>query len=274
MNNKIAVLDFDGTLTLVKEEAKSFLINFKKDIAKLLNKADIEKEWQKAEKEILQNPDQYGWEYGGKIIAPANADPYILSTVTAQLLLNQAGELMEKNERDGLLQEIFRRNYSKSDLVFKKEAKGVLEALIQKMPVFIVTNSDPSIVAHKIEQLNPRNKEQLQLFGDAQKYSIDPDFDMVPETLTLNGLKREIFLRRKKYFDALNQIWNATNVKPRQTLVMGDIFESDLTLPAVLGCDIFLVSGLHTPAYEKEAVKTLFRGHISDSIEDIFKVID
>jgi len=44
MKNKIVVLDFDGTLTLADQEAKPFLINFKKDIADLLNKKDIDEE--------------------------------------------------------------------------------------------------------------------------------------------------------------------------------------------------------------------------------------
>jgi phosphoglycolate phosphatase-like HAD superfamily hydrolase len=274
MKNKIVILDFDGTLTLADQEAKPFLINFKKDIANLLNKKDIDEEWRKAEREILQNPDKYGWEYKGKIVAPPNADDYILATVIAKFLLDKGGVLMDINERDDILRQIFQHNYSKSGIVFKKGAKEILEVLIQKIPVFIVTNSNSDAVANKIEQLNPQGKEQIKLFGDAQKYSIDSGFDVVPEAITINGLKRAIYLRRKKYFDVLNQIWNTTFAKPQQTLVIGDIFELDLALPAILNCNIFLVTNSNTPSCEKEAVSHLFKGYVSKDIKDILKIID
>jgi FMN phosphatase YigB (HAD superfamily) len=273
MKNKIVILDFDGALTLVNEEAKPFLVSFKKDIANLLNKKDIDKEWKKAKREILQNPDKYGWEYKGRIVAPANADDYVLATATAKFLLDETEDLMDKNKRDDTLQQIFHRNYPKSGIVFKKETKEVLEELIKRMPVFIVTNSRPDTVMNKIEKLNPQGKEKIKIFGDAQKYSINSDFDAVPETMTINGLKRAIFLRRKKYFDVLNQIWKATSVKPEQTLVIGDIFELDLALPAILGCNIFLVVNSNTPSYEKEAVSVLFKGYASKNIKDILNVI-
>jgi len=273
MKNKIVILDFDGTLTLANEEAKPFLINFKKDIANLLNKKDIDKEWRKVEREILQNPNKYGWKYKGKIVAPPNADDYVLATVIAKSLLDKAGVLMDKNERDNILQQIFQCNYTKSGIVFKKEAKKVLEELIRKIPVFIVTNSRPDTVMNKIQKLNPQGKEKIKIFGDAQKYFIDFKFDAVPETITINGLKRAIFLRRKKYFDVLNQIWKAAVTKSEQTLVIGDIFELDLVLPAILGCNIFLVANSDTPSCEKEAVSVLFKGYVSENIKDILKVI-
>ncbi len=273
MKNKIVILDFDGTLTLADEEAKPFLINFKKDIANLLNKKDIDKEWKKAEREILQNPSGYGWKYKGKIVAPPNADDYVLATVIAKFLLDKAGVLMDMNERDNILQQIYQQNYSKSDIAFKKQAKEVLEELIKRMPVFIVTNSNSEAVANKIEKLNPRGKEKIALFGDAKKYVIDFKFDAVPENMTINGLNRVIFLRRKKYFDVLNKIWKATITKPEQTLIIGDIFELDLALPAILGCNIFLIANSNTPSCEKEAVSHLFKGYVSEDIKDILKVI-
>lgn len=273
MKNKIVILDFDGTLTLADQEAKPFLINFKKDIANLLNKKEIDEEWKKAEREILQNLDEYGWEYEGKIVAPANADSYLLGNVTAQFLLDKARKLMNKNERSRLLSQIWQHNYSKSSIVFKKEAKEILEDLIQKIPVFIVTNSRPDTIINKIEKLNPKGKEKIKIFGDAQKYLIDSSFEIVPETIIINGLKRAIFLRRKKYFDVLNQIWKTTLIKPEQTLVIGDIFEMDLALPAVLGCNVFLAANSSTLSYEKEAVSSLFKGCVSEDIKDILKVI-
>ena len=273
MKNKIVILDFDGTLTLVEEEAKPFLIGFKKDIANLLNKKDIDAEWGKAEREILQNPDKYGWKYKGKIVAPANADDYALATCIGQFLLDETGGLIDKNKRDDILEQIWQHNYSKSGIVFKKEAKEVLEELIKKIPVFIITNSRPDTVINKIEKLNPQGKEKIKIFGEAQKYVIDFNFDAVPENMTINGLNRVIFLRRKKYFDVLNQIWKATFVKPEQTLVIGDIFELDLALPAVLGCNIFLIANSNTPSCEKEAVSHLFKGYVSKNIKDILDVI-
>ena len=273
MKNKIVVLDFDGTLTQVKEEAKPFLKSFKKDYANFLSKDNLDKEWEEIEKEILKNPEQYGWKDKGLIIAPAKVDDYILASVVAQVLLDKYDVFKKDKERDEIVHQIFRQNYLKSKICFKKEAKEVLEKLIKKLPVFIVTNSRPDAVLNKIQVLNPLGKEKLKIFGEAQKNWLDANFDLVPEFIKIQGLERKIYLRRKRYYDVLNQIWEQSSVKPEQCLIVGDVFELDLVLPAKLGCNIFLITNSQTPDYEKQAVKDLFKGYVSEDIRDILKVI-
>ena len=89
----------------------------------------------------------------------------------------------------------------------------------------------------------------------------------MPEFIKIQGLERKIYLRRKRYYDVLNQIWEQSSVKPEQCLIVGDVFELDLVLPAKLGCNIFLVTNSQTPDYEKQAVKDLFKGYVSEILE-------
>ena len=274
MKTKIVILDFDGTLTNTKKEAKPFLIGFKKDIAKLLNKKNIDKEWKKKEKEIWRNSEIAGGEFRGKIVSRCNVDSYMEAATIAQQLLEEAKIFKDKNKRDKVIEEIYRRNYLKTTISFKRGSKEVLEGLIQKISLFIVTNSRPDAIIKKLEKLNPRGKEKIKIVGDAEKYYADSNFDAVPETITINGLKRPILLRRKKYFDVLSRIWKETSYKPKQTLVVGDNLELDLVLPAVLGCNIFLVINSNTPSYEIEAVTHKFKGYASKDIKDILKVIN
>lgn len=271
--NKIVIFDFDGTLTQAQEEARPFLTGYKEDIAELLGKADINEEWEEAKRVVLQSPGRYGWKDKGLVIASPNTDEYVLARSIAQFLLSQRRILENSRERENFLQKVFRRHYQKSATIFKPEAREVLETLVDQRPLTIVTNARPDAVARKMARLNPRGKEKIRIFGDAQKYVLDSGFDAVPETMEIAGLDRKIYLRRRKYFDVLNAIWQEYHVAPEQTLIVGDSFELDLVLPATLGCRIFLVADERTPNYEKEAVRDMFHGQVSEDLNDILKII-
>lgn len=256
------VLDFDGTFTDVEHEAVPFLDAYRTALAELVG-ASIDEPWERAVEKVRRDPDAYGFEFAGRIVAPSHADPYILATSVATLVLDEAG-LGSRVERAEALENIFRTAYAESDTKFRDDAREVVEAVLDHgAPVFVVSNSHTKPVTEKLARLTPRGAEALQVRGNARKFDLvepevaDDRFTRVPESLRVEGLSRPVYLRRGRYFDALKRIWDETDTTPAFTLVCGDIFELDLALPAALGASIHLVARERTPAYEHDAVAAL-----------------
>lgn len=251
---ELLVLDFDGTFTRVDDEAVPFLVEYRAGLASVLG-APIEEDWERARRVIEADPDRYGWEHEGRIVAPSHADPYVLATTIAQLLLRERG--LDR----GVTEQLYRESYAKAATVFRDDARVVVEAaLARRVPVVVVTNSRTTEVEKKIARLEARGSERLTVLGDACKWMLteperpDPRFDAVPEELRVDGLGRPILLRRGRYFDALASVWQRTGTTPAGTLVCGDIYELDLALPAVLGARVHMVGRPSTPSYERAAV--------------------
>jgi len=266
------ILDFDGTFTDVEREAIPFLAAYRDDLAETLGAGAIEG-WDEVAAEIGKNPDNYGWEFDGRIVAPSHADPYIMATSTAQKLFDDHGVMTDPVERRSFLEVVFRRNYPKAANVFRPDARDVVEALLAtELPVFVVTNSLTDAVEDKLDDLAPKGREKLRVFGNAKKYVIaEPEgdasaLDDLPESQSVPGLDRPIFLRRGLYWDALATVLADTGATPARTLVAGDIFELDLALPAALGFPIHLVARPGTPTYERQAVTTHVRGVVSEDL--------
>ena len=267
MTVKCVVLDFDGTFTDVEEEARPFVQVFKRYVADLLGHAHVNKEWKQHEAAILADPQKYGWEFDGKIIAPATADPYLLCTNVAQHLFDDAHILGDLMVRTTVCQALYKLAYSQhSGRAFKAEAKPTLEALVQTgLPIFIATNSDPNAVGEKLDALAFNGREQIKVHGDAMKYVLetpessrsDPLFDAVPATQRVPGCPRPIYLRRPRYFDVLRKIGAEARAQPDEMLVCGDVYELDLALPAALGAAIHLVRRPELLPFEETAVLDL-----------------
>ncbi len=251
----LIILDFDGTFTDVEEEAIPFLDHYRRGLAELAG-ASIDDAWARALAIVRQDPDAHGFRFEGRIVAPSHADPYILSSCVSQIVLEEFGL---RSDIDGL-EPLFHESYRHADTVFRPDALEVAEeALAQGVPVHVLSNSRTDNVVAKLEELSSELLARLQVQGDARKFHlVEPDspdarFDAVPEVLELDGLPREVYLRRGRYFDALRTIWDATDTTPERTLVCGDIFELDLALPAALGATVHLVGREGTPAWERRA---------------------
>jgi phosphoglycolate phosphatase-like HAD superfamily hydrolase len=257
---ELVILDFDGTFTRVDDEAKPFLAEYRAGLEALLG-APIDEPWEDARARIAADPDRYGWEYEERIVAPSHADPYILATSIAQLLLRERG-LRGGEARPAILEELFRAAYAKATTVFREDAREVIEhVLALGVPAYVVTNSRTVDVERKIAALGARESERLRIRGEAQKWVIaeparpDRRFMGLPAELRIEGLARSILLRRGRYFDALASIWEETGATAERTLVCGDIYELDLALPARIGAAIHMVGRPSTPAYERAAVR-------------------
>ena len=261
------VLDFDGTFTLVDDEAVPFVDAFRDGLAREIG-AEFEARWQEAAATIAAAPDRFGWEYDGVIVAPSHADPYIRCTTIGQRLLEAAG--VPAGRRTEVLQGLYRTCYPLSRTVFRPDAKLVVEALVASgLPVHVVTNSATAHVQAKIDGLDPIGKGSIRVRGDAKKYVLaeparkDPTFDALPERTAVAGLSRPVWLRRGFYYDALRTIWDETGASPETTVVCGDIFELDLAMPASLGARVHLVARPETPDYERRAARAVPGGSTS-----------
>jgi hypothetical protein len=254
------VLDFDGTFTDVEREAIPFLEVYREGLERLVG-APIDERWARAVEVVEGDPDAHGFEYGGRIVAPSHADPYILAPSVANLVLAEHRELSGEARAEAL-EGLFAESYAKADTVFRPDAREVVEAVLGNgAPVFIVTNSRTAHVADKVRALVPERAERIEIRGDARKFHLvdpepsDPRFAALPESMWVEGLGRPMYLRRGRYFEALRRIWKETGATPEGTIVAGDIFELDLALPAALGARVHLVARARTPSYERAAAE-------------------
>jgi FMN phosphatase YigB (HAD superfamily) len=284
MSTECILLDFDGTFTRVDDEAAPFLRGFREGLALHVG-AERAARFDDVVKAVLADPDHHGWENEGRIVAPAHADPYIMATTVGQLLLSEAG-ISSRTERTEILQGLYATNYPKSDIVFRHDARRVVEAVLRTgKPVYVVTNSKTEHVAAKIRQLDPAGGEHLVIRGDARKFVItepaeitDEDWarrwTRVPETLNVSGLGRPVHLRRGHYFEALRKILDEQGLEPEQAIVCGDIWELDLALPAALGFRVHLVARPGTPEHEKRAVRSTAFGSVSIELGGLLEQLD
>lgn len=269
------ILDFDGTFTDVEQEAVPFLEAYRDELTAKLG-PEVTGWWDEVAKQIGENPNGFGWEFDGHIVAPSHADPYIMATSTAQKLLDDHDLLMDHEERRVFLDALFKANYPKARSIFRPEAKEVAERLIASgVPCFVVTNSHTEAVDKKLDELAPKGRDKLPVYGNAKKYVIaQPEvannrFSDVPESLNVDGLERPIYLRRGLYYDVLETVLQRASAQPERTLVCGDIFELDLALPSALGYQIHLVARPGTPDYERDAVERIGDGAVSESLRPV-----
>jgi phosphoglycolate phosphatase-like HAD superfamily hydrolase len=274
------VLDFDGTFTDVVAEGMPFVRHFKSQLAGLLGQPAerLEAAWREEEAAVIAGAHAFGWDIGGRVVAPAIADPYLLSNAVARQLMNRFGALPDAAARHEALQEFYREAYKLTGTAFKPEAKEVLEALLTTgLPIWIVTNAHTDLVEAKLDRLAPKGRERLKVKGDARKYLLeepqptDARFTALPESIRFEPLlPRPVYLRRGKYYEALRTIWSETGTGPESTLVAGDIYELDLALPAALGAHVQFVSRENALAYELKAMELLGpRGGVDRSLRAI-----
>jgi FMN phosphatase YigB (HAD superfamily) len=255
---KCVILDFDGTFTDAEAEGAPFARAFKAGLFDLVGR-DVSAEWDAMRRTIDASPHRFGWVFDGNIVAPALADPYILSTTIAQGVLDRVGILKEPEHRNAVVQGLYHWAYGKTLSVFRPEAKEVLETVLAKgLRTYCITNASTDGVIKKLEMLMPGvvAEERIAIFGDAQKFWIgtpdraDASWAKLPDEYRVDGLDRPILVRRGRYYNALQRVLEAAACEPKDVIVCGDIFELDLSLPLNLGMQIHLVRGATTPEYE------------------------
>ena len=124
--SRLVIFDFDGTLTDAEQEGLPFRDGYLEDLALL---ADIEREQafalaERFEAEVAGMADAFGWNFNGRIVAPAGVDPYLRMMPVARKIFDHAGVFLDLEQRDRLLDRIlYKYNYGKSATVFRDGAR-------------------------------------------------------------------------------------------------------------------------------------------------------
>jgi FMN phosphatase YigB (HAD superfamily) len=258
---RLVILDFDGTMTDAEAEGAPFRDGYLQDLATLTGRPleEVLALAERFEVEVAQNPDDHGWMFHGHIVAPASVDPYLRIMPVARKVFDAFGAFASEADRTRLLDGIlYKYNYQKTRIAFRTGAREALAGL-EGTETYVVTNSHTEAVRAKVEALGAQWLAP-RVHGRAQKYVIDDAFDLVPERLQLPGLARPVLLRRRAYFEVLDGLRRSAGATWAEVLVVGDIFELDLSLPLALGARVGLVVNDFTPAYERAFVEGHERG--------------
>lgn len=258
------ILDFDGTITNLEEEASPML--------KKWNELFSEKTgfpYEKLKEEIseisekVKNDSSQGWKDNntGEIVTRADADPYTFQTVTYQNLIKkiEENEELEKynipktgKEQFDFLVDIFKKSQPYAQTSFREGEKATrqfLDELTKNYNVSIITNSEKDPVVNKLVRLGG-GIFPLDIKESAKKYKLDNSMEEVPEKHNFSHFPRPVALRRKMYKDKIDELKNNKGFKPENTSVIGDIFEFDLALPEYLGYNIVQVRTPNIKDYE------------------------
>jgi FMN phosphatase YigB (HAD superfamily) len=272
------VLDFDGTLTDADAHAPAFHEASRRELARRLgwDHARLQREWQRARAVVAGLPRHAAWFVGGRGVCPAAADPYLIANSVAKRILSEQRPGLGAAAIEAEVLEVHRAAYERVLPPFRAEARTVLEELSGGgLHVRVVTNSRTGAVARMLDSLAFAGRDRVIVRGDAGKFrvcasaSADARFEALPEVVEWPEVGRPIHLRRGAYFDLLHAIWEETGTEPESTLVVGDVFELDLVMPAALGSHVHLVLRTGTPPHEAHLARRLARGTAGPRLTDV-----
>lgn len=274
------VLDFDGTLTDADAHAPAFYEASGQELALRLGWDDstLRREWQRARAVVAGLPSTAAWMVDGRGVCPATADPYLIANSVTQLLFSEHRPGLGSAALTAGVLEVHRAAYQRVPPPFRPEARSVLEELCAGgYGMRVVTNSHTQAVAGMLDSLSFRGRDQVVVRGDAGKFLIcdsaapDARFESLPEVAEWPGVGRPIHLRRGRYSDLLRTTWEETGTDPASTLVVGDVFELDLAMPAALGTHVHLVTRAGTMPHEEHLARMLARGDASARLTTILE---
>ena len=274
----LLVLDFDGTMTDAEVEGGPFRSGYLEDISILtgLPMDEVNALAETYSQEVFENAHAYGWDFQGRIVAPAVVDPYLCMMYVARKIMDKAGVFTNYTDRTRLLDGIlYKYNYGKTLNAFREGAREVLESF-KGTATYVVTNSHTIPVKEKLTSLGQEPDGSCTLdwlvervYGSAKKYYLQDDFERVPEAMTLEGLPRPVLLRRQKYHAVLSKLLADEGMSWEELVVVGDIFELDLSLPLAMGARVGLLANSFTPDYEKNFLASHPRGHVLHHVDEI-----
>ena len=276
----LVVLDFDGTLTDADAHAPAFHAASGRELAHRLgwDETRLGREWQRAREAVAAFSAHAGWEVGGYPVAPAAGDPYLIANSVVKRLLAEHRPDLGRDALGAGVMEVHGAAYESAPPPLRPETREVLEELCASgRHVSVVTNSRTGTVERLLGSLALRCRDQVMVRGDANKFSVGPvtaadaRFESLPEAVRWPGLAREIHLRRGPYFDVLRALWDGTGTGPDSTLVVGDVFELDLAMPAALGTHAHLVVRAGAPAHEVQLARRLSRGEADERLTAVLE---
>lgn len=267
-------LDFDGTMTDAELEGAPFTSGYLDDLALLVGRspddAEIAAIAERTRAAIASDPEA-AFVWNGKQVAPSGVDPYLRVVPIAHAILDAFGAFPREPDRAALLGRLlYKYNYAKTTVVPRAGARALLAGLAGT-DTWVVTNSHTDHVRHKIGVIDAGSGElawmSTRVRGLASKFEIDDAWDGAPAELALDGLRRPVLLRRRKYHAVLSELLGGRGFD--ELTVVGDIFELDLAMPLALGARVGLVAGPGTPAHELAYVRSHPRAKLLGSLDEV-----
>ncbi|MEW6722962.1 MAG: hypothetical protein AB1324_06895 [Candidatus Micrarchaeota archaeon] len=267
---KLVALDFDGTMTDIEKEAEPFLGSFIRSLAREMRvrESELLDAWEPARDKVLAGPSRFGLMHGGKLVAPAYADPYVLASAVAGEVSEALGFVPDCGRAE-FLDRLFHTSYPDSAIVFREGARDFLIAL-SRFDACFVTNSRADSVRRKLSVLG---MEGMRIFGEAKKNVLDDSWAGVPESIAPEGFGRPVYLRRKNYWSILENLLMPRSLGPGELLVAGDIYDMDLALPGFMGAHISIVSRPSTARHFLVAVSSHPGGFVSPALDVLLEGI-
>lgn len=248
------IMDFDGTLTDFGREGPLFESLYRSHLAEATSLSIING-WAAAAAAVDADPESLGLRVEeGRLTAPGDADPYVRCFAISQELNRRLTICPALHELQPIAARCYAKAYSAiteshwSAEMFRTDGLEFLRR-VQRLglAIWLVSNADPRGLHGRLACLPEDIRASISLLGNAEKYSIrlparlDTAFEALPEHQRLPGLARPIELRRGSYFDALRTVWQHSRTAAHRTLVVGDVYDMDLALPAALGAHVHLV---------------------------------
>lgn len=285
----LVIFDYDGTVADIRDGAPDFDRAFVRALADFVGESDIRQEWERLKVTIRSESPERAWSVVGTDgIAPAAADPYTLASEAAKLFLEQKGLATSPALRGLIAGELYKVAYAQAPYSFRPDARVVLGVLMKArlgdrpIRTCFVTNASTETVRQRLtNRLFPEGLDPISVHGGASKFRLGPPaapdsrFDSLPESVRLPELERPVFLKRGAYFDVLKELWADPShpAVPETTLVVGDIWELDLALPAALGTHTHFILRDNTYDYELAAARDCGRCQVSAQLFPVLQRI-
>lgn len=284
MSTRLVVFDFDGTLTDIAAEGAAFEAAYAAAVGGLFGEARLEV-YRECLAAVRAQAPELGWNMGGGVTAPGDADPYISASLAfarfcteLKLPLLGGADARSAALRGELSGQLYSHAYGSLQPAFRADAGAVLAEAQRRAPhVRIVTNSATDKVVRKLAAL--RLPRPVGVSGNARKFEVcEPTargFGVggLGHAWQVPGLEREVLPRRGRYFDVMAEVWADTGTTPAETLVVGDIVELDLVLPGLLGAKVHYVERERTHAYEANILHAFgeraSRGALTGALERV-----
>jgi len=200
----------------------------------------------------------------------------------ARKILDACGMFRDEAERFRLLDAVlFKYNYRKTIVSFRDHAAETLAAFAGP-DTWVVTNAHTEPVRAKIALLEAQLGDKGALAGQKERViglarkqvvdDADPRTAHLPADLRLPGLDRPVLPRRPHYLATLDALRDG---RPwDRVVVVGDIFELDLSLPLAVGARVVLAANRFTPSWERAYVSGHPRGHVLFDLRELVEVVN
>ncbi len=244
------ISDFDGIWTNQNIEAEyvwEYILSSLSDLTGS-DKEKIQNLLAKCKSEMDKETYKYGWFNNGGMAAYYQEDPFGDNNAIFDYINKSAGrdpelEIIKKSilKKYDSLAEFSQACFMDSTKKFKEEGKlnpvttmkNIVEELNNSgVEIIVASNSKTEKIKYLfskagIEVTDEGSPERggVHARGDAKKFVIDYEFDLLPEFLKV-GENYKIPLRRSSYYEILNE--------EKPDFVIGDVFSLDIALPLYL----------------------------------------